>query len=75
MASVGKMLHRQASPNGLSMHLDAISNLFAVDKDWLLRGGIDDLTYIQPRLNFPLNNAFKRPKYLKDSGQPQYSGV
>ena len=33
---------QQAATNGLSMHLDAISNLFAVDKDWLLRGGIDE---------------------------------
>ena len=49
---------QQAETNGLLTHLDAISNLLAVDKDWLLKGVIDEPEEQADRVvTFPLKTS------------------
>ena len=49
---------QQAATNGLLTHLDAISNLLAVDKDWLLKGVIDEPEEQADRVvTFPLKTS------------------
>ena len=49
---------QQAATNGLLTHLDAISNLLAVDKDWLLKGVIDEPEERADRVvTFPLKTS------------------
>ena len=49
---------QQAATNGLLTHLDAISNLLAVDKDWLVKGVIDEPEEQADRVvTFPLKTS------------------